>query len=92
MLETDNALLLGVLLGGALLAAIYLLPIVYRMYFRQPVLTSEDRVSAEGREASYSMLVPLVVMSALTLVLGLAASAPAGPVSLARMAVEGFFP
>ena len=92
MLETDNALLLGVLLGGALLAAIYLLPIVYRMYFRQPVLTSEDRVSAEGREAPYSMLVPLVVMSALTLVLGLAASAPAGPVSLARMAVEGFFP
>lgn len=92
MLETDKPWLLAVLLGGALLAAIYLLPVVYRMYFRKPVLTADDRISAEDREAPYSMLVPLVVMSVLTVVLGLAASLPAGPVSLARMAVEAFFP
>jgi multicomponent Na+:H+ antiporter subunit D len=91
MLETEHPLLLVVLLGGALMAAIYLLPIVYRMYFREPVLTSDDRITAEGREAPASMLVPLVVISVLTAALGLAASLHGMPVWLARIAVEGFF-
>lgn len=91
MLETEHPLLLVVLLGGALMAAIYLLPIVYRMYFREPVLTSDDRITAEGREAPASMLVPLVVISVLTAALGLAASLHGMSVWLARIAVEGFF-
>jgi multicomponent Na+:H+ antiporter subunit D len=91
ILETEHPLLLAVLLGGALLAAIYLLPIVYRMYFKPPVLTPEDRVTAEGREAPASMLVPLVAVTVLTILFGLAASTPFGPVWLARMAAETFF-
>ena len=91
MLETGNPLLLIVLLAGALMAAIYLLPIVYRMYFREPVITSDDKITAEGREAPASMLIPLVITTVLTIALGLGASLPGMPVSLARMAVEAFF-
>lgn len=91
MLESEKPLLLIVLLGGALMAAIYLLPIVYRMYFREPAPVSDDRISAEGREAPATMLVPLVVVTALTLVLGLGAALPGMPASLARMAAETFF-
>jgi multicomponent Na+:H+ antiporter subunit D len=91
MLETGNPLLLIVLLAGALMAAVYLLPIVYRMYFRQSVVTSDDKITTEGREAPASMLVPLVIVTLLTLALGLGASLPGMPVSLARMAAEAFF-
>lgn len=91
MLETEDPLLLLVLLGGALMAAVYLLPIVYRMYFREPALTPDDLTQIEGREAPASMLGPLVVATALTVLLGIGASLPGMPVSLARMAAEAFF-
>jgi multicomponent Na+:H+ antiporter subunit D len=91
MLETGNPWLLAVLLGGALMAAVYLLPIVYRMYFREPVITPDDKTVAEGREAPVTMLAPLVVATVLTFILGLGASLPGMPVDLARMAAESFF-
>lgn len=91
MLEAEKPWLLAVLLGGALMAAIYLLPIVYRMYFREPVITPEDRTVAEGREAPATMLGPLVAATAITLLLGIGASLPGMPVALARMATDAFF-
>lgn len=91
MLEADKPLLLIVLLGGALMAAIYLLPIVYRMYFREPVLSAEDKIAEEGREAPVSMLAPLIAATALTIALGLGAALSWMPASLARMAAEAFF-
>lgn len=90
MLDVNQPLYLAVLLGGALLAAIYLLPIVYAAYFKKPpAIAGEDE--AQGAEAPASMLVPTVIASALTLVLGLAATVPGLPYSLARMATEAFF-
>jgi multicomponent Na+:H+ antiporter subunit D len=91
MLETENPWLLAVLLGGALMAGVYLLPIVYRMYFREPVLTAQDKIAEEGREAPASMLVPLVITTVLTVFLGLGAALPGMPADLARMAAEAFF-
>ncbi|MDY0339718.1 MAG: proton-conducting transporter membrane subunit [Coriobacteriia bacterium] len=91
MLETGNPWLLAVLLGGALMAAIYLLPIVYRMYFREPALTPEDLTLTEGREAPMTMLAPLVVATIITIGLGIGASLPGLPVALARMAAQAFF-
>ncbi|MBN2247483.1 MAG: oxidoreductase, partial [Coriobacteriia bacterium] len=73
------------------MAAIYLLPIVFRLYFREPVLTADDKIAAEGREAPASMLVPLVIVTLLTIALGLGAQLSGMPVSLARMAAETFF-
>ncbi len=92
VLEVNQPLYLIVLLGGALLAAIYLLPIVYLAYFKEPpALQSEDE-DAGGMEAPATMLVPTIVASSFTLLLGIACAAPGLPVSLARIAVDTFFP
>jgi len=90
MLDVDQPLYLAVLLGGALLAAIYLLPIVYAAYFKEPAPLAE-RSERTGREAPLTMLVPLVVAAALTVVLGAAAAVPGMPLSLARLAAQVVF-
>jgi multicomponent Na+:H+ antiporter subunit D len=111
MLEADEGLYLIVLLAGALMAAVYLLPIVYVAYFRKPAddtppaaETGAPTVPTEGpdsaasggppthREAPYSMLVPTVIAASLVILLGLAATVPGLPLSLAQMAAESFFP
>ena len=91
ILEVDQPLYLAVLLGGALLAAIYLLPIVYAAYFRPAPTVTTKPDPTEGREAPLSMLVPTLVASALTLALGLGATLPGMPYSLAEIAVRAFF-
>lgn len=86
MLEVEQPLYLIVLLGGALLAAVYLLPIVYAAYFRPPsaaVLALEAR---EGAEAPATMLGPLAVAIALVVALGILSTLPGMPLSLARLA------
>lgn len=88
MLDVDKPIYLAVLLGGALLAAIYLLPIVYMAYFKEPAPTADKDLAEKTREAPLSMLVPAVAAAVLTIVLGLAASAPGMPLSLARLAAE----
>ncbi|HET6498112.1 MAG TPA: proton-conducting transporter membrane subunit [Coriobacteriia bacterium] len=89
-LEAQQPLQLAVLLGGAMLAAVYLLPVVYSAFFKQPppVTGTED---SGAREAPLSMLVPTVIAASLTIVLGLAAAVPGLPYSLARLATETFF-
>jgi multicomponent Na+:H+ antiporter subunit D len=91
ILEVDEPLYLAVLLGGALLAAIYLLPIVYAAYFKKPPALATESDEEQTGEAPMSMLVPTVVASALTIALGLGATLPGLPYSLAEMAVEAFF-
>ena len=92
ILDVDEPLYLAVLLGGALLAAIYLLPIVYSAYFKPLPAISTGGAAEEGeREAPATMLVPTVVASALTLALGLGATLPGMPYSLAELAVNSFF-
>lgn len=103
MLEVGKPLYLLVLLGGALLAAIYLLPIVYTFYLKKPYAeaTSDDpdpvpstvhnpssREVSDGPEAPLSMLAPTLTGALLTVVLGLFAWAPGLPLSLARIAIE----
>jgi multicomponent Na+:H+ antiporter subunit D len=88
MLEVDQPIYLAVLLGGALLAAIYLLPVVYAAYFKEPLPASEPETAEHGLEAPLSMLGPAVAAAVLTIVLGLLASAPGMPLSLARLAAE----
>ena len=84
ILENEHLGLLAVLLGGALLAAIYLLPVVYRMYFRPP--PAEAPASAAAHEAPATMIVPILIATAITVALGLGASLPGLPVALARLA------
>ena len=91
MLEVDQPLYLIILLGGALLAAVYLLPIVYVAYFKAPPATADVDESPKTREARATMLVPTIVAAGLSVVLGLAAATPGLPASLARLAATGFF-
>jgi len=95
-LNAHQPLHLAVLLGGALLAAVYLLPIVYAAYFKEPApvtLHDEKEAPSHGsqREAPLSMLVPTVIAASLTVILGVAASVPGLPYSLAAFAAEAFF-
>jgi multicomponent Na+:H+ antiporter subunit D len=86
MLDVGQPAYLAVLLGGALLAAVYLMPIVYAAYFRPPsaaVLAIPER---KGAEAPASMLGPLVAAVLITVLLGIASSLPGMPLSLARLA------
>ncbi len=91
MLDVGEPAYLVVLLGGALLAAVYLLPIVYAAYFRPPSPAVAALPEREGAEAPATMLVPLVAAVALVVVLGIAAAVPGLPLSLARLAAAGAF-
>jgi len=87
MLEAGHPLVLLVMLGGALLAALYLLQPVWMAYFRAPAEPRERK----RPEAPLSMLLPLLVAAALSILLGLAAATPGLPLSLAELAAAAFF-
>jgi multicomponent Na+:H+ antiporter subunit D len=88
MLEAGQPLLLLVLLGGALLAALYLLEPVWMAYFHPPPAGGSGR---RRPEAPPSLLVPLLAATVLSILLGLAASLPGLPLSLAERAAATFF-
>jgi multicomponent Na+:H+ antiporter subunit D len=97
ILEVDEPLYLIVLLAGALIAAVYLLPIVYLAYFR-PLETPASAAAGpdsdpvgQRAEAPFSMLVPAAAGAVLTVVLGIAAAVPGLPLSLAQAAARTFF-
>ena len=98
MLESDAPYALLVLLLGALLAAGYLLPVVFTLYFRSPatgplVEAPEDGVAARSRavESRASLLLAIGAAALLTVVLGLAANAAGFPAALAQRAAASFF-
>lgn len=88
MIEAHKPLYLAILLGGALLAAVYLLPIVYAAYFKDNPAASPAR--ANPHEAPWGMLGPVLAGAMLTVVLGVTSWAPGLPVSLARTAAAMF--
>ncbi len=89
ILDAEKPWYLAVLLGGALLAAVYLLPIVYTAYFKEISPALRSLPPREGRgDAPLTMLLPLLVGTALTVVLGVAGSLPGLSLSLAKLAAE----
>jgi multicomponent Na+:H+ antiporter subunit D len=90
MVEAGHPMLLLVVLGGALLAALYLLPPVWLAYFGSTPQARSGGV-APGREAPPAMLVALLIATAFSILLGLAAALPGLPLSLARSAVSAMF-
>jgi multicomponent Na+:H+ antiporter subunit D len=90
MVEAGRPLLLAVLLGGALLAALYLLPPVWFAYFGGTVRGRAER-RPWLREAPPAMLVALLLATAFSIALGIAAAVPGLPLSLARAAVASVF-
>lgn len=88
ILDAERPWFLLVLLGGALLAAVYLLPIVYVAYFKEPSPVVRSLPVDERREAPWTMLGPVLVGSAITVILGVFAWVSGLPLSLARLAAE----
>jgi multicomponent Na+:H+ antiporter subunit D len=96
MLDAGRPWALAVLLGGALLSAVYLWPLVYVAYFdRRPSGNADPRPTPpeapSGPEGSVGMRAAVATASVLTILLGLAAAAPGLPLSLARLAAAAFF-
>lgn len=93
MLEAGAPWALVVLLGGALLAAMYLLPPAWRACFGVPSGERGDvPATAPARcEARGGMLFALLATAAISVLLGLAAALPGLPLSLARRAAGAFF-
>ncbi|MFU8889465.1 MAG: complex I subunit 5 family protein [Trueperaceae bacterium] len=87
MLQVDAAIGLAVLLAGALLAAAYLLPVVYAVYF-----APTGAIAAHaGSEAPAAMLAPTLVAAAMTIVFGLGSHYAGFPLQLAQVAVAAWF-
>jgi multicomponent Na+:H+ antiporter subunit D len=91
ILEAEHPLVLLVLLGGALLAALYLLQPVWMAYFNDPDMPEMQERTRRRPEAPLSMLVSLLAAAAISLMLGFAAAMPGLPLSLAERAVAVFF-
>lgn len=93
ILHSEQIGYLAVLIGGALLAGVYLLPIAYRMYFREPSPALAEAASGEhaSGEAPSTMIIPSVAAAIIVVLLGVCAASAYMPVEVAKTAVEGFF-
>jgi len=83
--DADALLRLGIVLGGTLLAAVYIWPIIYRIWRVDENCQFERQA---GLEASPWMLVALVLSALVVIMLGMVAGLPGFPVELARAAAE----
>lgn len=88
MLEAGQPAFLAVLLGGSLLSAAYLLPIVHTAWFQPP---AGDAPARDRPEADRSMLMPVVAGGLLTILLGAGVLLPGMPLELARAAAAALF-
>lgn len=95
MIEAGSGWYLAVLLAGAALAALYLLPVVRTAYFdpENPGHVAEEGGRPPGyanplAEAPASMLAPIVILGVSALVLGMFAFVPGLPLSFALAAAE----
>jgi len=74
---------IGVLLVSSVMNAAYFLPIVYRVWFKEPSFEAEER---RGRlEIHPYLLLPPLVTAAIVLVAGLFAAVPFSPLQWARL-------
>lgn len=80
-MEAGDRWVLWVLVASGLLNGAYFLPIIYRAWFRRPpVYRTYDRgMGRAGMETSWWLLAPPLITAALTLLLGILASAPFSP-------------
>jgi len=102
VLDADAAWALVVVLLGALLAAAYLLPVVYTLYLGTgPYGTGSDGAGSDRTGSDDApparlrvparLVVPTAISAALTIVFGLASQASGFPLALARRATDVLF-
>jgi len=88
-LEQGLPWIVGLLVISGLLNAAYFLPVVYRAWFMPP---KQEFPAATGQDAPWRMLVPTLATGLLSLLLGLFAFSPYGPLVLAQRIAAGISP
>ncbi len=91
--EANQPLVMGILVTSSMLNAIYFLPIIYRAFFMKPTADEEkELVKPKNRlETVPTMLVPILITTTMTGILGIFASAPGLPMSVAKLATSFLF-
>ncbi|MEO6423503.1 MAG: monovalent cation/H+ antiporter subunit D family protein [Candidatus Nitrotoga sp.] len=87
-LDAGQNWVIFILAGSSLLNAAYFLPILYRAWFKAPPDSWPNERTFGRRETAWALLAPPVITAALTLILGLLASAPFSPLELAHYIVS----
>ncbi|RJP30214.1 MAG: hypothetical protein C4536_10305 [Actinobacteria bacterium] len=96
-LEAGLPVYIVVLLVSALLNAAYFLPIIYIAFFRWEGDDEEGHGDTHrpklvfGKEADHKLVVPLVILSALVIIVGIWVTVPGFPYSLVNPAVEDIY-
>jgi multicomponent Na+:H+ antiporter subunit D len=93
-LQASLPIYIVVLLTSALLNAAYFLPIIYIAFFRWEGDEEEEHHRPKlmfGKEINRPMLVPVVVLAALVIVVGVWVTVPGFPYSLVNPAVEDIY-
>ncbi len=83
-LDIGQEWVIYILAGSGLLNAAYFLPILYAAWFREPAASWPDERFSGRHETSWALLAPPLITAALTLGLGLLASAPFSLLQWAR--------
>lgn len=101
-LDSGHPWVVAVLLTSSLLNAMYFLPVVYRMWFHDPPIPESESASQRpsGSTATYdgaalvvhepaTLLVPTLITAAVSVLVGLAASADFAPLQIAQQIAQG---
>jgi len=90
-LQASMPIYLVVLLTSALLNAAYFLPIIYIAFFRWEGEEDQRPKLEFGRETDRTMLVPVGILAALVIIVGIWVTVPGFPYSLVNPAVEDIY-
>jgi multicomponent Na+:H+ antiporter subunit D len=83
---------IGVLATSSLLNAMYFLPILHRVWFREPDGNWTQKNAPPGLETHWMLLMPPVLTALLSLLAGLLADAPFSPLEWARRIAQKEYP
>lgn len=90
-LEAGQIWIIHVLLASTLLNAAYFLPILYTIWFCEPVTAYPDERNFGSKETAWALLLPPVATAALSLAAGLLASLPYTPLEWVRFITQNQF-
>ncbi len=92
--EAGAPIFMAVLVGSSILNSIYFLPICYRAFFMKPDGEVEEKALQRPRnrpETAYTMLVPIMTTTVICFILGIFATFPGLPMSVAKLATTFLF-
>lgn len=88
-LQAHRPYLIAVLLISSLLNAVYFLPIIYYAFFKGR--SADETWKLFGHETARTMLIPVIITTAMIVVLGVFVTVPGLPYSLAKTFLAPFF-